>query len=105
MPAVCVKANPRAAPRKGAVQGVARMVASTPLKNAPAGPCFEAKVPAASMTCAPGLTSKTPKRFKRDERHERSEQDQELRVAELHPPARLVSGGLDANHQARQHEE
>ena len=46
-----------------------------------------------------------PEEVQRDEGHERGEQDQELRVAELHSPAGFVSGGLDANHQARQHEE
>ena len=105
MPAGWVKAKPSAAPRKGAVQGVARMVASTPLKNAPAGPCFDAKVPAVSMTRPPGLISKRPKRFSATRVTSAVRSDQELRVAELHAPAGFVSGGLDANDQARQHEE
>src|SRR5216684_4454692 len=50
IPALWAKANPRAAPRNGAVQGVASKVASTPLKNEPAGPCLEANVPAAPRT-------------------------------------------------------
>ena len=60
---VCAKANPRAMLRNGAVQGVAKIVASTPLKNAPAAPCLDARLPAAPMICPPRLTSKTPNRF------------------------------------------
>ena len=37
--AVCVKANPSAVPRNGAVHGVARTVAKTPWKNEP-NPCL-----------------------------------------------------------------
>ena len=59
-----VKANPSAVPRKGAVQGVARAVARTPLKNAPAVPGFDASEPAASRARPPGFTSNTPNRFK-----------------------------------------
>ena len=59
-----MKAKPRAAPRKGAVQGVASTVAKTPLKKAPAGPCLAAKPPAAPTTRPLRLTSNRPKRFK-----------------------------------------
>ena len=57
------------------------------------------------MTRAARIDLEQAEEVQRDEGHQRGEQDQELRVAELHSPARLVPGGLDANHQARQHEE
>src|SRR5215472_13302914 len=56
-------AKPIAAPRKGAEQEVARTVASRPLKNAPAAPCFEAKPVAVVRTPDPGVTSNTPNKF------------------------------------------
>src|ERR1700753_3163580 len=42
IPVLCAKAKPRAGARNGAVQGVASVVARTPLKNAPGAPCLEA---------------------------------------------------------------
>ena len=59
----CAKAKPSAAPRKGAVQGVAKIVASTPLKNAPDAPCWEARSPAAPITRPLKVTSNKPNRF------------------------------------------
>ena len=59
----CRKAKPSAGARKGAVQGVAKAVARTPLKKAPAGPCLEASELAAVMALPLRVTSKTPKRF------------------------------------------
>src|SRR5581483_5525651 len=59
----CAKANPSAAPRNGAVQGVASTVASTPLKKAPAAPERDASAPAAFITPLPGLISKSPNKF------------------------------------------
>ena len=56
-------AKPIAAPRKGAEQDVAKTVASKPLKNAPAAPCFEARVVAAVRAPDPRVISKTPNRF------------------------------------------
>src|SRR4051812_35906935 len=56
-------AKPRAAPRMGAVQGVASIVARTPLKNAPEFPSREASVLAASKAFPLTVISKTPKRF------------------------------------------
>src|SRR5476651_1937705 len=51
--ALWAKAKPSAAPKNGAVQGVASAVASTPLKNAPLAPCFEARFPAVSSARPP----------------------------------------------------
>src|ERR1041385_4246384 len=56
-------ANPSAAPRNGAVQGVARIVARTPLKNAPEAPSREASPLAPSRARPLIVTSNTPKRF------------------------------------------
>ena len=61
-PLDCENANPSAGARNGAVQGVARIVASTPLKNAPPAPSFEATEPAATPTEL-SVTSNSPKRF------------------------------------------
>ena len=63
MDVLCKKAKPSAAPKNGAVQGVARTVARTPLKNAPVEPCFEASSPAVSSVRPPSVTSKIPNRF------------------------------------------
>src|ERR1019366_10412517 len=54
--ALCANAKPSAGARNGAVQGVARVVASTPLKNAPLAPCFEARFPAVSSARPPSVT-------------------------------------------------
>ncbi|MGH9457047.1 MAG: hypothetical protein ACRD2J_05335, partial [Thermoanaerobaculia bacterium] len=54
-----VKANPIAVPRNGAVQGVARAVASTPWTNAPPAPC----PPATALPNENPRISKTPNRF------------------------------------------
>ncbi len=59
----CENAKPSAGARNGAVQGVAKVVASTPLKNAPAAPCFAARFPAASSARPPSVTSNTPNKF------------------------------------------
>src|SRR5262245_22610809 len=58
-----LNANAIAAPKNGAEQDVAKTVARRPLKNAPAPPCFEARVVAAVRVPDPRETSKTPKRF------------------------------------------
>src|SRR6266566_8100447 len=57
-------AKPMAAPRNGAEQEVARTVAKSPLKNAPAAPCLEARLVAAVSAPEPRVISKTPKRFR-----------------------------------------
>ena len=56
-------ANPTAAPRNGAVQEVARIVASSPLKNAPAAPSFAEALAAAPIARPLSVTSNTPNRF------------------------------------------
>src|SRR3954470_5360204 len=56
-------AKPSAMPRNGAVQGVARTVARTPLKNAPEAPSREARPLAISSALPLTVTSNTPKRF------------------------------------------
>src|SRR5678815_3236976 len=58
------KAKPRAAPKNGAVQGVAKIVANTPLKNAPELPCLDDRVEAAPITRPPGVTSNNPNKFR-----------------------------------------
>jgi len=58
------KANPSAVPRIGAVQAWPGSWPRTPLKNAPAAPCFEANAPAAPITPPPRFTSNSPNRFK-----------------------------------------
>ena len=57
---VWVKANPRAVPRKGAVQGVARRTAKAPLRKAPQRPPFPDSRAAALVPG--GLMTKTSKR-------------------------------------------
>ena len=59
----CAKAKPSATPRNGAVQGVAKAVARTPLKKAPAFPCFDASPAAAPIARPLKVTSKRPNRF------------------------------------------
>src|SRR5271170_256954 len=56
----CANAKPSAGARNGAVQGVAKVVARTPLKNAPDAPCRAARFPAASKALPPSVTSNTP---------------------------------------------
>ena len=102
--ALWANAKPSAMLKNGAVQGVARIVASTPLKNAPAAPCFEARFPAASSARPPSVTSNTPNKFKRDQRDERGEADEKNGIAELHAPAGLMPGGLDADDDGRERE-
>src|SRR5438874_2481754 len=58
----CVKAKPKATPRNGALQGVGRAVASTPLKNAPALPSFDARPAAAPIARPLTTTSKPPRK-------------------------------------------
>ena len=100
----CANAKPSAGARNGAVQGVARVVASTPLKNAPGAPCFEASWPAASAIFPPGVISYTPNRFSATSSDEHRQTDDEDRAAELHAPAGVMPGGLDANDNAGERE-
>src|SRR2546422_435586 len=60
---VRTEANPTAGARNGAVHEVASSVVSSPLKNAPAEPCLDAKVVAAVSAPELKVTSKTPNRF------------------------------------------
>ncbi len=60
----CVKANPSAAPRNGAVQGVARTVAKTPWRNDPRSPSRDAHAKMPVLAPPGSVISKTPKRFK-----------------------------------------
>src|SRR5262245_30467435 len=62
---VCgANANPTALARNGALHGVERIVARTPLKKAPLIPSLEASDDAAPMVLLPSVTSKIPNRFK-----------------------------------------
>src|SRR5208283_391541 len=58
-----LNAKPSAVPRTGAVQDVTSTVVNKPLKNAPAAPCLDASLLAASSARPPSVTSNTPKRF------------------------------------------
>ena len=102
--ALCEKAKPSAGARNGAVQGVAKVVASTPLKNAPLAPCRDARFPAASKALSAERDFKDAEQVQRDERDERGEADDENRAAELHSPAGLMSGGFDADDDGRENE-
>src|SRR5438093_709536 len=57
------EANPTAGARNGAVQDVASSVVRSPLKKAPAEPCFDASVVAAVSAPEPSVISNTPKRL------------------------------------------
>jgi hypothetical protein len=57
-----VKAAPIAAPRKGAEQGVATMVARMPEKKVPRAPCLRASLPPMPVALVP--ISKSPNMFR-----------------------------------------
>ncbi len=69
------------------------------------GSMFRGQSPGGAHDAPARVDFEQPEEVQRHEGHQRGEQHEELRVAELHPPAGFVSGSLDANHQARQHEE
>ncbi len=102
--ALWANAKPSAMLKNGAVQGVARTVASTPLKNAPAAPCLEARFPAASSARPPSVTSNTPNKFSATSVTSVVRQTMKNGAAELHAPAGLMPGGLDADDDGRERE-
>src|ERR1700730_17584433 len=64
MAADCVKANPSAVPKNGAVHGVARTVAKTPWKKEPALPALMVEATISRVANCGSEISKTPKRFR-----------------------------------------
>ena len=100
--ALCAKAKPSAVPRNGAVQGVASVVASTPLKNAPARAVLRGEFARRVQRASAERDFKHAEQIQRHERDERGEADDEDRAAELHSPAGVMPGGLDADDDPRQ---
>ena len=103
--ALCEKAKPSAGARNGAVQGVAKVVARTPLKNAPGCAVLRCEISGGVQSASAKRDFKHAEQVQRDQRDERSEADDENRAAKLHPPTSLMSGGLDANDDGREDKE
>ena len=98
------KANPRAVPRKGALHGVARMVASTPLRKLPARPGR----PAAALQPRPGARqphAEHPEEAEAQDEDEDGHDRHEAGILELEAPADLLAAVLEQDDEGGQDQE
>ncbi len=84
---------------KGAVQGVATITASTPVKNAPS--CRRAPARPWPTPASRPPNSKTPDRFEPDDEEQVGDQEREHRRLELEAPAHVADAGTDGDRRPR----